>query len=159
VSSSTIRLALTQFLAVPPIPGVGSVQREMGRWVDLVANGAAPDATTLVVRLLAEQDVRLSTPAVTGWRKIDYDVELVACHVFYGDGPDAADDLDGLLEQVKDRIRSDPLIGQPATVIFEVGQGPNPQIRVARGEPLFLDNDAVVTFVSVQFVASETVHA
>lgn len=159
MTSASIRASVVGFFTQPLIPGLPTVTRALDQEQSLTADGVTPLSSFAVVHIVDEKERRISGPAVQGIRLVDYVIHLQVCHAFDGTGPEAADDLDALIENIKARIRSDPRIGQPPTAIFQAAQGQDPQIHVMRGQTEFLGEGTPVTWFAIEFTTTEQIQA
>jgi hypothetical protein len=165
MSSGSIRRIAQTFLTAPPIEGLPVVLREWDNQMELVATGqAVPLQTIACIHFANEVDRRLTTPAVTGWVMVDYSLSLQVCLLLPESSGDAiADASDDLVETVKQRLRSDPLMGRTSQFVFESAQSQTPLIRARRGDVQWLKtgsaNGTPIQWISIEWTATEQVTA
>lgn len=159
MSRATVRTAVQEFFTNPPLEGVTNLYRAMPIQVAVDPQGFQPASTFGVIWIVSETERRMSTPAVTGWRMVDYMVHLQICHAYDGEGEEAMDSVDALSEQIKARLRSNPQLGQQSNVIFEAAQGAEPHITGWYGEPTVLGDSGFMTWFGIEFRVSEAITA
>jgi hypothetical protein len=164
MSGQSIRAIAQQFLTIPPIPGLPTVLREWDDQMMLVAQGGLiPLQTLAALHIARERDKRVSVPAVSGWVMVDYTLQLHLCILLEGSGNDIADAADGLIETIKNRLRSDPLMGRPPLTVFQSAQEAGRLIDVRRGDVVWMEAGSAtgtpVQWVLIEWVASEMLTA
>ena len=141
-----VRSAITAFFQPPVVPGLVEMYKAVpyfiagDRWqLDQNLGTAAVGA----VHLDMQSEKRITMPAQTGSKKVDWKCGIVVFYQFLIDqnpGVQATNDewvgpLDSILEGIAARIRSDQTFGTgPGGVVFQAGEG-DADIRVSRDLP------------------------
>ena len=152
-----------QFLLYPQIPDLPTIKRGWDNQMQMVASNPMEAINTISCLHIAwDRERRISVPAPLGWKFVDYGLQIQVCHTMDSNsGDEVADAVDGLIEDIKVRLRSDPRMGQPPTAIFESAQGPAPDIEVVCGDTNYLNtglaNGTPVTWFTVSWTATEQV--
>lgn len=140
MSRTTVRQAVTDFMAQPAIPGLSAWFRSPPWFLDGDAWNLADQlgsGAVGMVHVTDESESRITMPAVQplqpgapiGQKAVRYKIGLVVLYQYLLPSgtlvPVPSDDyisaLDATLDGVVERLRSDPNLGQP-DVIFQAGQ-------------------------------------
>lgn len=125
MSRATVRKAVRDWFDTPDIPLLGTVRASKPSPTWPATDFSYTDGQSIgaaYVYIERVQESRVTMPAVTGWKRLDYDVALVILFRSTLKDTDAAtDDLDLLIEQVKSRLRKDLRLGQAPNVIWQAG--------------------------------------
>lgn len=165
--SAEVRAAVTEFFASANIPGLNKVHSAPPYWVDgsewdLAASLGS--GAVAAVHLVEDSESRITVPALTGQKMIEYVVGLM---VFYQwllpsntltpvDEAAWADPLDIIIDGIKARLRSDPNCGLPA-VVWQSAQSKN-DVRIKRDIPRKF-NGKVLSWNVVEFQVTEEITA
>lgn len=178
MSAATVRQQLVDFLSAPPITGVQKWYRDeptfaAGETWDLRANNGWGAVGWTHITDESEERLTLGaqtpTAAAAGQKKITYRVGIVVQFQWLvpsGTTQDSADayidPLDGLIEAIKARLRSDPKAGTGpglAGVIFEQSQDPG-DLHVARDLPkLAKGGGKVIAWQLIETTVTEIITA
>jgi hypothetical protein len=177
VSRGDVRLAIAQFLAEAPIPGLQKVFKAMPTFIDgslfnLIAAGGSGAIAWL--HLAPSDETRWSLPGPTptigapGIKGLHYDVMVMVAYQYLvpsaGTDPtvepdDWVDAEDAILEGIKARIRSDATLGtggpSGSGVIWSAAQNPN-GLTIGPDEPV-LEDGKVISWHEIVFRVTEVI--
>lgn len=168
MSIATVRTAVTRYLADAEIPGLNRVFKALPWYVDGdVFDLAATLGSGAVayVHLAESVENRLALPAVLGSQNVHYEVAVIVAYQYLIPSAqvdptlsedDWVDQLDAIMQGVKDRIHIDPNLGAP-DVVFLAAQTPR-TLRVASYEPRQLPGK-IISMQSVEFQLTEIIQA
>jgi len=166
VSTATVRSAIATFFEGASITGLHKVHAAPPYWADGsewdLAGGQS--GAIAAVHLVADRESRITVPVLTGQKMVRYHVGLM---VFYQwllpsntttpvDEAAWADPLDVIIDGIKDRLRSDPNCGVPAT-IWQAAQDPD-DVTIQRDLPRRLPGK-ILSWNVVEFSVYEVVTA
>ena len=168
---ASIRTALVSYFA--PIPQMQTMYKE-APWIvnggDFQLNPGTTAAAVGFVHIDHSVEERITLPAYTGSKGVDYTVALVFLYKWLrpfnqpgGVSPDAyVADLDALIDAIKAKIRADQNAGSPAN-IFQMGTGSGgsyagegPDIAVTQDLPEDID-EGIFTLCRVEFHVYELI--
>lgn len=167
----SIRTALVNYFA--PVPQMQTMYKE-APWIingaDFQLNPGTTAAAVGFIHIDHSMEERITIPAYTGTKGVDYTVALVFLYKYFrpfnapsNTAPDAyVDGLDALIDTIKAKIRADQNGGAPAN-IFQMGTGSGgsyagegPDIEVTQDLPE--DNEeGIFTLCRVQFHVYEII--
>lgn len=168
MSYTTVRNQIAAFLADPPIVGVQKVFRAPAYYTDGSTWNLGATLTSsgsiVYLHLASDEETRESLPAVEGLVDVDYNVMVIVAYQYlYASAadevvsPDAwVDPMDATLQGIKDRIHSDPALGDP-TIIKLAAQEPR-TLRSRHDLPVRWPG-SLVLFTTIEFQATEVVVA
>ena len=159
---SAVRATLSNFLYNPPIASLNQVFTSFPKRIDFQVNAQPGQMTrsAIVVFLAAENETRLAIGGATnGWKRVDYTVILqVYCHSMHINSQDAMNDFDTLIDNIKERLRSDHNFGDPTGNL--VWQGAEPIIQARYGEPATAEGEgATDIFAELEFDVTQMIQA
>ena len=164
---AAVRAQLSEFIANPPIPNLNQVWTSFPKIINYEVNALPGQMTrtAAVVFIANEYETRLSlggpTPNVgqtNGWKRVDYDVIVqLFCISFHRDAPTAMNDFDTVVDNLKDRLRSNHNFGDETGNL--VWQGAEPVIQGRYGEPSTEKDGVTEMFAEIQFPVTQMIQA
>jgi hypothetical protein len=158
---SGVRSTLSTFIANPPIETLNQVFTSFPKRINFQVNSLPGQMTrsAVVVFIAAERENRLAIGGATnGWKRVDYTVILqVYAHSLYPNSEDVMTDFDTLIDNIKERLRSDHNFGDPTGNL--VWQGAEPVINGRYGEPATNNEGATDIFAELEFDVTEMIQA
>ena len=160
MSRSSVRQAIYTFLQEPAVDGINKVFISFPKRINFqeLALPGQNNRCVAVVFIENERDSRIAVPAVEGWKRVDYDIAIQLFHHSserYAE--DAMENFDSVIDNLKDKLRSDPRFGdESGTIIWQAVQ---PNLDVSYGEPLTQNGTYVETWAAVRFVVTEMIRA
>lgn len=158
---AAVRAQLSQFISNPPIENLNQVWTSFPKIINYEVNALPGQMTrtAAVVFIANEYETRLAIGgAHSGWKRVDYDVIVqLFCISFHRDAPTAMDDFDCVVDNLKDRLRSDHNFGDESGNL--VWQGAEPVIQGRYGEPNTEKDGVVEMFAEIQFPVTQMIQA
>jgi hypothetical protein len=158
---SGVRSTLSAFIANPPIETLNQVFTSFPKRINFQVNALPGQMTrsAVVVFIAAERENRLAIGGATnGWKRVDYTVILqVYAHSLHPNSEDVMTDFDTLIDNIKERLRSDHNFGDPTGNL--VWQGAEPVINGRYGEPATNNEGATDIFAELEFDVTEMIQA
>ena len=158
---SGVRSTLSAFIANPPIDTLNQVFTSFPKRINFQVNAQPGQMTrsAVVVFIAAERENRLAIGGATnGWKRVDYTVILqVYAHSLHPNSEDVMTDFDTLIDNIKERLRSDHNFGDPTGNL--VWQGAEPVINGRYGEPATSNEGATDIFAELEFDVTEMIQA
>lgn len=158
---AAVRAQLSEFIANPPIPNLNQVWTSFPKIINYEVNATPGQMTrtAAVVFIANEYETRLAIGgAHNGWKRVDYDVIVqLFCLSFHRDAPTAMNDFDCVVDNLKDRLRSDHNFGDTTGNL--VWQGAEPVIQGRYGEPNTEKDGVVEMFAEIQFPVTQMIQA
>jgi len=158
---SGVRSTLSSFIANPPIETLNQVFTSFPKRINFQVNALPGQMTrsAVVVFIAAERENRLAIGGATnGWKRVDYTVILqVYAHSLYPNSEDVMTDFDTLIDNIKERLRSDHNFGDTTGNL--VWQGAEPVINGRYGEPATNNEGATDIFAELEFDVTEMIQA
>lgn len=156
-----VRDTLAKFLANPPIETLNQVFTSFPKRINFQVNSQPGQLTrsAVVIFIVAENENRLAIGGATsGWKRVDYTVILqVYTHSMHRNAEDVMADFDTLIDNLKERLRSNHNFGDESGVL--VWQGAEPIISARYGEPATSDEGATEIFAELEFAVTEMIQA
>lgn len=156
-----VRDTLAKFIANPPIATLNQVFTSFPKRINFQLNALPGQMTrsAVVVFIAAERENRLAIGgAKSGWKRVDYTVILqIYCHSLHNNSEDAMADFDTLIDNIKERLRSDHNFGDETGNL--VWQGAEPVILGRYGEPATNQEGATDIFAELEFDVTEMIQA
>ena len=156
-----VRDTLAKFLANPPICNLNQVFTSFPKRINFQVNAQPGQMTrsAVVVFIAQERENRLAIGgAHSGWKRVDYTVILqIYCHSLHTNSEDSMADFDTLIDNIKERLRSDHNFGDTSGVL--VWQGAEPVIVGRYGEPATNKEGATDIFAELEFDVTEMIQA
>lgn len=161
VGRAQVRETLFNFINPPNVDGINQVFTSLPKRINFQVN-ALPSQQSRVAAVIfieSETETRIAVGgAHSGWKRIDYSVVIqLFQHSLSRSAEEAMDDLDYVIDSLKQRLRSDHNFGDASGVL--VWQGAEPMIDVAYGEPLSQKGTAIETWSSLRFTVTQMIQA
>ena len=158
---SGVRSTLSAFIANQPIETLNQVFTSFPKRINFQVNALPGQMTrsAVVVFIAAERENRLAIGGATnGWKRVDYTVILqVYAHSLHPNSEDVMTDFDTLIDNIKQRLRSDHNFGDTTGNL--VWQGAEPVINGRYGEPATNNEGATDIFAELEFDVTEMIQA
>jgi len=158
---SAVRAQLSAFLMNPPIENLNQVMPSFPKFINYEVNAAPGQMTRAagVVYIADENETRLAIGgAHSGWKRVDYTVIVqVFCLSFHRNSLDVMSDFDIIVDNIKERLRSDHNFGDPSGNL--VWQGAEPVIQGRYGEPSTEKEGVTEIFAEIQFPVTQMIQA
>ena len=156
-----VRLTLSKFLSNPPVETLNQVFTSFPKRINFQVNSQPGQLSrsAVVIYIESETESRIAIGgAHNGWKRIDYSVILqVYQHSLQRESENAMADFDTLIDNIKERLRSDHNFGDTSGVL--VWQGAEPIINATYGEPATVSEGATETYAELQFDVTEMIQA
>jgi hypothetical protein len=156
-----VRDTLAQFIKNPPIENLTQVFVSFPKRINFQINAQPGQMTrsACVVFIAQERENRLAIGGATnGWKRVDYTVILqLYVHSLHSESQDAMADFDILIDNIKERLRSNHNFGDSTGVL--VWQGAEPVIIGRYGEPATSKEGATDIFAELEFEVTEMIQA
>lgn len=156
-----VRDTLAKFIANPPIQNLNQVFTSFPKRINFQLNALPGQMTrsACVVFIAAERENRLAIGgAKSGWKRVDYTVILqLYVHSLHPNSESAMADFDILIDNIKERLRSDHNFGDESGTL--VWQGAEPVILGRYGEPATNQEGATDIFAELEFDVTEMIQA
>lgn len=156
-----VRATLAAFISNPPIPTLNQVFTSFPKRINYQVNSQPGQLTrsAVVVFIAAERENRLAIGGATnGWKRVDYTCILqVYTHSLHRNAEDVMTDFDTLIDNIKERLRSNHNFGDPTGNL--VWQGAEPVINARYGEVATSNEGASEVFAEIEFDVTEMIQA
>lgn len=156
-----VRATLAAFISNPPIPTLNQVFTSFPKRINYQVNSQPGQLTrsAVVVFIAAERENRLAIGGATnGWKRVDYTVILqVYTHSLQRNAEDVMTDFDTLIDNIKERLRSNHNFGDSTGTL--VWQGAEPVINARYGEVSTSNEGASEVFAEIEFDVTEMIQA
>jgi hypothetical protein len=162
MARSDVRTAVINWLSEATIPDLNQLVTTFPKHGDFQLNSAAGELSRAIgiVFIAGEKESRVAVGgAYSGWKQIDYDVDLqIYHHSLERDAVDAMSSFDAIIDGVKAQLRggghrlglSDGLV---------IWQAAEPGITVTYDVPQTLKGGAVETWAAVRFTVTQMIQA
>ena len=164
---AAVRAQLVEFLANPPIANLNQVMPSFPKFINFEVNAFPGQMTrsAAVIYIADEYETRLSlggpTPNVgqtNGWKRVDYTVIIQLFTLsFHRNSLDVMNDFDIIVDNIKERLRSNHNFGDPTGNL--VWQGAEPVIQARYGEPSTEKEGSTEIFAEIQFPVTQMIQA
>jgi hypothetical protein len=158
---SGVRATLYNFISNPPIPTINKVWTSFPKRIQFQENSQPGQLSRaqVIIFISSENETRLAIGgAHNGWKRVDYNVIIqIYQHSMERNAEDAMIAFDTLVDNLKERLRSDHNFGDPTGVL--VWQGAEPIINARYGEPSTTKEGATETFAEIEFMVTEMIQA
>jgi hypothetical protein len=158
---SGVRATLYNFISNPPIPTINKVWTSFPKRIQFQENSQPGQLSRaqVIIFISSENETRLAIGgAHNGWKRVDYNVIIqIYQHSMERNAEDAMITFDTLVDNLKERLRSDHNFGDPTGVL--VWQGAEPIINARYGEPSTTKEGATETFAEIEFMVTEMIQA
>ena len=156
-----VRETLYTFISNPPIPTINKVWTSFPKRIQFQENSQPGQLSRaqIIIFISSENETRLAIGGATnGWKRVDYNIILqIYQHSMVRNAQDAMIDFDTLIDNLKERLRSDHNFGDPTGNL--VWQGAEPIISARYGEPSTTKEGATETFAELEFMVTEMIQA
>lgn len=157
MSRAEVRSQLATFLTTPPVATLNQVFTSFPKQINF-QTGSTPgqkSRAAAVIFIQSENENRIALGGATsGKKRVDYEVVVqVFHHSMQRDSQDAMDDFDTLVDNIKDRLRSDHRFGNPNGNL--IWQGAEPIISADYGEPSSSDRGVTETWALIRFQVTQ----
>lgn len=162
-----VRAQLADFIFNPPIQNLNQVHTSFPKLINYEVNAQPGQMTrtAAVIFIADEYETRLSlggpTPNVgqtNGWKRVDYTVIIqIFCLSFHREAQIAMNNFDEVVDNIKDRLRSNHNFGDPSGNL--VWQGAEPVIQGRYGEPNTEKDGVTEMFAEIQFPVTQMIQA
>jgi hypothetical protein len=156
-----VRETLYNFISNPPIPTINKVWTSFPKRISFQENSLPGQLSRaqVIIFISSENETRLAIGGATnGWKRVDYNIILqIYQHSMVRNAQDAMIDFDTLIDNLKERLRSDHNFGDPTGNL--VWQGAEPIISARYGEPSTTKEGATETFAELEFMVTEMIQA
>jgi hypothetical protein len=161
VGRAQVRQTLYNFISPPNVDGINQIFTSFPKRIDFQVN-ALPSQQSRVAAVIfieSETETRIAVGGATnGWKRIDYSVVIqLFQHSLSRSPEEAMDDLDYVVDSLKQRLRSDHNFGDPSGIL--VWQGAEPLIDVSYGEPMSQNATSTETWASLRFIVTQMIQA
>lgn len=156
-----VRETLYNFISNPPIPTINKVWTSFPKRIQFQENSQPGQLSRaqVIIFISSENETRLAIGgAHNGWKRVDYNVIIqIYQHSMERNAEDAMITFDTLVDNLKERLRSDHNFGDPTGTL--VWQGAEPIINARYGEPSTTKEGATETFAEIEFMVTEMIQA
>ena len=156
-----VRDTLYAFISNPPIPTINKVWTSFPKRIQFQENSQPGQLSRaqVIIFIASETENRLAIGGATnGWKRVDYTIILqIYQHSMERNAEDAMIAFDTLVDNLKERLRSDHTFGDPNGTL--VWQGAEPVINARYGEPATSKEGATETFAEIEFMVTEMIQA
>ena len=156
-----VRETLYTFISNPPIPTINKVWTSFPKRIQFQENSLPGQLSRaqVIIFISSENETRLAIGGATnGWKRVDYNIILqIYQHSLERNSQDAMIAFDTLIDNLKERLRSDHNFGDPTGNL--VWQGAEPIISARYGEPSTTKEGATETFAELEFMVTEMIQA
>lgn len=156
-----VRETLYNFISNPPIPTINKVWTSFPKRIQFQENSLPGQLSRaqVIIFIASETENRLAIGGATnGWKRVDYNIILqIYQHSLERNSQDAMIAFDTLIDNLKERLRSDHTFGDPTGYL--VWQGAEPVISARYGEPSTTKEGATETFAELEFMVTEMIQA
>ena len=161
MSRAQVRAQLTAFLQGATITDLNKVWSSFPKQINFQENATAGQLSRAqaVVFIESEYETRIALGGATsGKKRIDYTVVVqVFHHSLEQNAETAMDSFDSVIDDVKNRLRSDHRFGNPDGTL--VWQGAEPEITVDYAEPSTSSRGATETWAAIRFQVTQMLTA
>lgn len=161
VGRTQVRSTLATFIQPPAVDGINQVFTSFPKRIDFQVNALAGERNrcAAVIHIESETETRIAVGgAFNGWKRVDYTVVIqLFHHSLEREAEDAMDNFDIVVDNLKEKLRSDHNFGDPSGTL--VWQGAEPIIDAVYGEPVSQKGTSTETWASVRFVVTQMIQA
>ena len=159
VGRKEARSTIAAFIAPPAVDGINQVFTSFPKRINFQTNALPtdPNRCAAVIFIESETESRAAVGgAHNGWKRVDYAMAIqLFHHSSERNAEDAMNHFDSVVDNLKDKLRSDHRFGDDSGTL--VWQGAEPRIDAAYGEPdassgTYIETWAVIRFEITQFI-------
>lgn len=156
-----VRSTLATFIEPPAVDGINQVFTSFPKRLDFqkMALAGERNRCAAVIFIETETESRIAVGgAFNGWKRVDYTVVIqLFHHSLERDAEDAMANFDEVVDNLKEKLRSDHNFGDPSGTL--VWQGAEPAIDAVYGEPISQNGTSVETWASLRFTVTQMIQA
>jgi hypothetical protein len=161
VGRKEVRSTLATFIQPPNVAGINQVFTSFPKRINFQVNSLPSDKSrcAAVIHIESETESRLAIGgAHSGIKRIDYAVAVqLFHHSSENDAEDAMHHFDYVVDNLKDKLRSDHQFGDSTGVL--TWQGAEPRIDISYGEPDASNGTYIETWAVVRFDVTQMIQA
>jgi phosphoribosyl 1,2-cyclic phosphodiesterase len=166
VGRKEARDTIATFIQPPQVDGINQVFTSFPKRINFEVNAlpSQKNRCAAVVFIESETETRIglggytSAGAATGIKKVDYSIAIqLFHHSVENNAEDAMADFDNVIDNLKNRLRSDHQFGDKSGVL--VWQAAEPVINTSYGEPMSGTGTAIETWAVVRFDVTQVINA
>lgn len=161
VGRTQVRSTLATFIQPPAVGGINQVFTSFPKRIDFQKNSLAGERNrcAAVIFIETENESRIAVGgAFNGWKRVDFGVVIqLFHHSLERESEDAMANFDMVVDNLKEKLRSDHNFGDPSGVL--VWQGAEPAIDCVYGEPVSQNGTSTETWASLRFVVTQMIQA
>lgn len=161
MSRASVRSTIYDFISEPAIDGINKVFTSFPKRINFQELALPGQANRCVAVIFIEDEMeeRIAIGGATsGWKRVDYGVAIqLFHHSSEREAEDAMSNFDMVIDNLKDKLRSDHRFGDASGTL--VWQGAEPAIDVSYGEPMSQKGTYIETWASVRFKVTEMIQA
>lgn len=158
---SQLRSTLYNFIQPPAVDGINQVFTSFPKRINFQENALAGEKNrcAAVIFIESETESRIAVGgAFNGWKRVDYTVVIqLFHHSLEREAEDAMANFDIMVDNLKEKLRSDHNFGDPSGVF--VWQGAEPAIDTVYGEPISQRGTSTETWASIRFTVTQMIQA
>lgn len=161
VGRTELRSTLATFIEPPAVNGINQVFTSFPKRINFNEMALAGEANrcAAVIFIEAETESRVAVGgAFNGWKRVDYTVAIqLFHHSLERNAEDAMANFDIVVDNLKEKLRSDHNFGNPSG--YFVWQGAEPDIDCIYGEPLSQKGTSTETWGTIRFTVTQMIQA
>jgi len=161
VGRTQVRSTLATFIQPPAVEGINQVFTSFPKRIDFQKNALAGERNrcAAVIFIESETETRIAVGgAFNGWKRVDFTIVIqLFHHSLERDSEDAMANFDIVVDNLKEKLRSDHNFGDPSGTL--VWQGAEPTIDAVYGEPISQNGTSTETWASLRFVVTQMIQA
>lgn len=161
VGRTELRSTLADFISPPAVNGINQVFTSFPKRLSFqdMALAGERNRCAAVIFIESETESRIAVGgAFNGWKRVDYTVAIqLFHHSLERNAEDAMTNFDMVVDNLKEKLRSDHNFGNPSGVF--VWQGAEPDIDCVYGEPLSQKGTSTDTWGTVRFTVTQMIQA
>ena len=155
------RAQIASFLAFPNVTGLNKVFTAFPKRINFEENAQPGQLSRAVAVIHIEQEAEKRIAiggAHNGWKQVDYSIALqLFHHSVQRDAENAMADFDTLVDNIKNKLRSDHRLGDDTGVL--IWQAAEQNINISYGEPLTTAGNAIETWATIRFTVTQMIQA
>lgn len=156
-----VRSTLATFIQPPAVNGINQVFTSFPKRINFQENALSGERNrcAAVIFIESETESRIAVGgAFNGWKRVDYTVIIqLFHHSLERNSEDAMANFDEVVDNLKEKLRSDHNFGDPSGTL--VWQGAEPAIDAVYGEPISQRGTSTETWASLRFTVTQMIQA
>lgn len=161
VGRKEVRSTIATFLQPPNVDGINQVFTSFPKRINFQVNSLPSDKSrcAAVIHIESESETRIAVGgAHNGWKRVDYAIAIqLFHHSSENNAEDAMNNFDYVIDNLKDKLRSDHRFGDDSGTL--VWQSAEPRIDVSYGEPDASNGTYIETWAVVRFEVTQMIQA